>query len=144
MDDEIIDLLRTVSSGFRARMQAQITASGLGLTAFQARLVNLIGRIEGVSQLELGSLLDRDKSQIARAVKELEACGLVIRRAHTADWRTKCVTLTTEGKRKLARLDGMRKQLAAGVLGGLSEEEKHALRSGLRKMNAALREQASG
>lgn len=142
MDNELIDLLRTVSSGFRARMQARIAASGTGLTTFQARLVNLIGRNEGVSQLALGSFLDRDKAQIARAVKELEARRLVTRRTHTADWRTKCVALTSEGKRMHARLQRVRKQLVADVLGSFSDEEKYDLRSGLEKMNAALREQA--
>lgn len=140
MDNELIDLLRTVSSGFRVRMQTQIAASGSGLTTFQARLVNLIGRSEGISQLELGLIMDRDKAQIARAIKELEARGLVTRSAHGSNWRTKRVALTTEGQRMHGRLNGVRKQLAAEVLGGLSEVEKHALRSGLKKMDAALRE----
>jgi DNA-binding MarR family transcriptional regulator len=143
MDDELIDLLRMVSSGFRARMQARIAASGMGLTTFQARLVNLVGRHEGVSQLALGSFMDRNKAQIARAVKELEVRGLVARRAHSADWRAKSVVLTAEGKRMHAHLGGVRKQLAVDVLGSLSDKEKQALRSGLEKMSGVLREQDS-
>ncbi len=140
MEDELIDLLRAVSHDFQARKQERIGADCPGLTAFQARLVNLIGRHEGISQLTLGSFTDRDKAQIARAVKELEARGLVTRAAHADDWRTKSLVLTAEGQRIHARLNGISGQLAADVLGRLSDGEKRALRSCLGKMEAALRD----
>lgn len=140
MNSELIDLLRTVSSGFRMRMQERMMAQGPELTVFQGRLVNAIGRNEGISQLELGVLVERDKAQIARAVKELEARGLVLRGAHASDWRTKSIALTQEGRRLHAYLNAERQQLAAEVLDSLSEAEKHALRTGLRKMDAALQQ----
>lgn len=140
MDNELIDLLRTVSSGFQARMQAQVAADGTGLTTFQARLVNLIGRNDGISQLTLGAFTDRDKAQIARAVKELEARGFLARSPHPTDWRTKCLALTDDGKRMHARLHGMRKQLATAILGSLSDEEKRALRLTLKKIAAELQD----
>lgn len=140
MDNELIDLVRTVASAFQGRMQEQVTANGAGLTSFQGRLINLIGRHEGISQLTLASLLDRDKAQVARAIKELEASGLVIRRPHPSDWRAKCLALTEEGEKMHARLQLVRGQLAATVLGIFSDDEKHALRSSLEKMAAALRE----
>jgi DNA-binding MarR family transcriptional regulator len=139
MNSELIDLLRMVSSGFRARMQARIAAGQPDLTTFQARLVNAVGRNEGISQLELGTLLDRDKAQIARTVKELEARGLVKRGAHASGWRTKSVTLTPEGRSVHASLNEARRELATEALADLSDAEKHALRSGLMKMDAALR-----
>lgn len=140
MDNELIDLLRTVAGGFRARMQARIASSGSGLTIFQARLINAIGRNPGISQLVLASAMDRDKAQIARTVKELEARGLVVRHAHASDWRTKCVALTEEGQGLHIRLQDIRRQLAAEILGGFPDGEKQALRAGLEKMDAALRE----
>ena len=139
MDHELIDLLRTVSTGFQARMQEQVAAEGSGLTAFQARLINLIGRHDGVSQLTLGSFTDRDKAQIARAVKELEARGLVARTAHETDWRSKCLSLTGTGRQMHARLNAARRALATEMLGGFSGEEKAALRASFEKMAAALR-----
>lgn len=139
MNNELIDLLRTVASGFKARMQGQVAANGSGLTTFQARLVNLIGRNEGISQLLLGSFTERDKAQIARGVKELEARGLVTRTAHPSDWRTRCLTLTAEGERIRALLNGLRQELASEVLSGFSDEEKHAFRASLEKMDVALR-----
>ena len=139
MDNELIDLLRTVSSGFQARMQEQVAAEGSGLTAFQARLVNLIGRHDGVSQLALGSFTDRDKAQIARAVKELEVRGLVARAAHASDWRSKCLSLTEAGRQMQTCLNEARRALATEVLGGFSDEEKATLRASFEKMAASLR-----
>ena len=144
MNNELIDLLRTVSNGFRIRMQDRIAASGSGLTAFQMRLVNAVGRSEGISQMELGSLMDRDKAQIARAVKGLEARGLLTRSASESDWRTKSVALTQEGRDLHARLNEMRSELAAKALGGLSATEKHTLHSCLQKIDAALQKDLSG
>lgn len=144
MNSELIDLLRTVSSGFRTRMQDRIAAGDTGLTVFQTRLVNAIGRNEGVSQLELGSLMERDKAQIARAVKELEARGLVTRGTRPSDWRTKSVALTEEGRGVHTRLNGVRQQLADEALGDLSDAEKQALRTSLTKIDAALQKDLSG
>lgn len=144
MNGELIDLLRKVSSGFRACLQARIAAGGSGLTSFQARLVNAVGRKEGVSQLELGAFMERDKAQIARAVKELEARGLLTRSPHVSDWRTKSVALTQEGRDVYARLTRVRRELAAEAFGDLTEVEKHALRAGLVKIDAALQKELSG
>lgn len=141
MDNELIDLLRTVASGFQGRMQEQVAASGSGLTTFQARLINIVGRNEGISQLSLGSFVDRDKAQIARAVKELEARGLVTRGPHASDWRAKSLALTREGKRIHASLSALRQQLAADVLAQFSQEEKQGFRAHLQKMEAALRKE---
>ena len=139
MDNELIDLLRSVSSGFQARMQEQVAANGGGLTAFQARLVNLIGRHDGISQLTLGSFTDRDKAQIARAVKELEARNLVARQPHPSDWRVKCLSLTEAGAQLRTRLTTLRGELATEMLGDLSDAEKSTLRTGLERIATTLR-----
>jgi len=139
MDNELIDLLRTVAGGFQNRMQVQVATHGAGLTAFQARLINLIGRSEGVSQLTLASWTDRDKAQIARAVKELEGRGLVTRSAHASDWRAKCLALTAAGKRIHAELNDLRADLAAFALANLTKEEKEGVHISLHKMKAALK-----
>ncbi|WP_435948014.1 MarR family winged helix-turn-helix transcriptional regulator [Dryocola sp. BD586] len=138
MNNELIDLLRTVSGAFQKRMQEQIAGNDFGLTVFQARLINIIGRNHGISQLNLGLATDRDKAQIARAVKELETLGFVARSTRAPDWRTKCLTLTPEGRRIHAHLKDIRSRLAADMLRGLSDEEKHTLQLSLEKMVAAF------
>lgn len=139
MDNEIIDLLRSVANSFHVRMKEQVVANDSGLSAFQAQLINLIGRNDGISQLALGSLTERDKAQIARAIKELETGGFVTRSLKASDKRTKCLALTPAGSALHIRLNGLRGQLAAEVLSCLDDDEKHAMHAGLQKMAAMLR-----
>lgn len=138
VDDGLIDLLRAVSISFQERLQQLAASNGTGLTAFQARLINLVGRNDGISQLTLATRTDRDKAQIARAVKELEAGGLVIRSPHASDWRSKSLALTDQGQAVYASLRAGRRNLASEALSDLSVDEKLALRSSLQKMVAAL------
>jgi DNA-binding MarR family transcriptional regulator len=138
MDNEIIDLLRTVASSFQMRMKEQIALSDASLSAFQARLINLIGRHDGISQLMLGSLTERDKAQIARAINELEASGLVTRSLNESDKRSKCLTLTRAGRGMHLGLNAIRGQLAAEALSGLVDNEKQALLDALQKVAARL------
>lgn len=145
MDNETIDLLRTVANAFQTRMKEQITADNTGnagLSTFQARLINLIGRNEGISQLTLGSLTERDKAQIARAIKELEANGFVTHSLKTTDKRTKCLALTPFGQEMHLQLNKLREQLAIEALSKLTHDEKSALHTALQKVATTLRPQA--
>lgn len=139
MDSEIIDLLRTVASSFQTRIKEKVAAGDSGLSAFQARLVNLIGRNDGVSQLTLTSLTERDKAQVARAIKELETAGFVTRSPQASDRRSKCLTLTPQGREMHLRLNGIRRRLAADAFGVLDDDEKQALRCALQKVATRLR-----
>lgn len=138
METALLDLLRTVSAGFQARMQAEITRGDTGLTPFQARLLNLIGRTPNRTQLDLVGLTERDKAQVARAVKELEAHGLVARVAHPSDWRSKCLTLTPSGAEIHAGLRALRAGLGETLLAPLSAAERQLLHDSLAKMAATL------
>lgn len=139
MDLHLIDLLRTVASGFQMRMQQQAVEGAEGLTAFQARLINVIGRNEGISQNDIGARVKRDKAQVARTIKELVALGMVTRDAHPTDGRAKCLSLTDTGWRLHGRLTTLREQLATDALVVLSDDERKALLSGLEKLASALR-----
>ncbi|MDN0105353.1 MarR family winged helix-turn-helix transcriptional regulator [Yersinia rochesterensis] len=138
MDNEIIDLLRTVAASFHLRMKEQVVANDSGLSAFQAQLLNLIGRNDGISQQALGSFTERDKAQIARAIKELDTGGFVTRSLKASDKRTKCLTLTPAGSALHIQLNALRGQLAVEVLSSLDDDEKHALHVSLQKMAVAM------
>lgn len=138
MDNEIIELLRTIANSFQMRMKEQIASSDSDLSAFQSRLINIIGRNDGISQLTLGMLTERDKAQIARAVNELETAGFVTRSLNESDKRSKCLTLTAAGTEMHLQLNGIRGQLAIEALSSLADDEKHALHATLQKMAKRL------
>lgn len=136
MNNEIIDCLRTLSYSFQMHMKEQIAKSNFGLSAFQARLINLIGRNDGISQLTLSMLTERDKAQIARTIKELEAKDLVTHSVNASDKRAKCLSLTLEGREMHRQLNTIREQLSVDTLSSLSDEEKQVLHTILQKVTA--------
>ena len=138
MNNEIIELLRTIANSFQMRMKEQIASNDSGLSAFQARLINIIGRNDGIAQLTLGLLTERDKAQIARAINELETAGFVTRSLNEADKRSKCLTLTAAGAELHLQLNAIRGQLAIEALSNLSNDEKHALHASLQKVATKL------
>ena len=138
MNDNPITLLRAVSATFQLRLSEMTAIAELGLAPFQARLLSVIGRSPGISQLSLAASTERDKAQIARAIKELERRGFVTRSAHETDWRTQCLNVTDEGGRAAAILDAERADLVAKALQTCSAEEQDALGSILAKINRSI------
>lgn len=138
MPDDLPDLLRDISHGFRRQLQELAPLGDLGLAPFQARLLNIVGRHPGLSQNSLADATGRDKAQIARATKELETRGLLARTPHETDWRTQRLTLTPEGESASARIDAVRAELAARMLGQLSASEQAELFRLLSKLKRAL------
>ncbi len=134
MDNELIDLLRTISSGFQAQMKEQIALSDSGLSTFQARLINLIGRQDGISQQRLVALTERDKAQITRAIHGLETAGLIMRSPNQTDKRSKCLTLTPAGKEMHLHFKKIRQHLATETLSHLTLSEKQTLQTTLSKI----------
>jgi DNA-binding MarR family transcriptional regulator len=138
MNDVLIDLLREVSSNFLERLLEMSSIEELKLAPFQARLLSVIGRYPAISQLTMAKTTGRDKAQVARAIKELERRGFVVRSVHETDWRTQCLDLTEEGKRAAALLDREREALITKALSECSAEEQDALCRSLQKINRSI------
>jgi len=138
VNDILITLLREVSTNFQLRLAEMSAIEKLDLAPFQARLLSVIGRSPGISQLALTVSTERDKAQVARAIKELERRGFIARSAHESEWRTQCLSVTKEGKRAAARVDVQRAQLVAKALRDCSAEEQDALCRTLEKINRTI------
>lgn len=138
MNEILADLLRKVSSTFQARLNTMSAIEELGLTPYQAQLLSVIGRYPGISQLSLATSTERDKAQVARAIKELDARGFVARSSHETDWRTQCLSLTKAGADAAAPIDAQRTELIAHTLRECSPAEKEQLRDLLAKIDRAI------
>jgi len=84
--------------------------------------------------------MDRDKAQIARTIKELEARGFLLRSAQKSDWRSYSLILTAEGERACALLMQERAALALAVTAELSAEERQVMTGALNKMKRRLKD----
>jgi DNA-binding MarR family transcriptional regulator len=138
MSDAVFTLIREVSRNFQERLQEMGAIEELKLAPFQARVLSVIHRHPAISQLTLAASTDRDKAQVARAVKELERLGLITRSAHKADWRARSLDLTDAGRRASMRLAQGRAELVKAALSACSAQEQEALQRSLEKINRSL------
>lgn len=139
MNEILTTLLREVSTGLHLRLSEMDVIKDLELAPFQARLLSIIGRTPGVSQLALAVSTERDKAQVARAIKELERRGFIVRSVHETDWRIQCLNVTKEGKRASMVINQQRAELIAKALHECSAAEQDALCCTLEKINQAIR-----
>src|SRR5213593_736675 len=76
----------------------------LGLTMQQAELLVWTHRQRGATPTQLTELLLTDDAGVSRLVDRLEAKGLITRRVHGRDRRSRELQLTTAGRALAARL----------------------------------------
>jgi DNA-binding MarR family transcriptional regulator len=136
--DKLIDLLAEVSSGFQLRLQELAALQELALAPFQARLLAIVARRPGCSQQELAGWTGRDKAQIARTIKELEARRLLLRSAHETDWRSHSLAVTPDGERACVIIAKERTELGVEVTQNFTPSERAVMAVALQKMKARL------
>jgi DNA-binding MarR family transcriptional regulator len=138
MDNDLMSLVRELATNLQLRLSELTVIEELKLAPFQARLLSVIGHNPGISQLALAASTDRDKAQVARAIKVLEARGFIVRSAHVSDWRTQCLDVTAEGRQASTRLDSKRSEYFAKAMRDCSVEEQDAAFRTLEKINRSI------
>lgn len=127
LTDDLGFLLSRASGHVVRATNAALAELGLRVRQYSV-LVLACEATAGLSQRELAAVLGLDPSQIVLLVDELEAGGLVERRPHPGDRRTRLVVATAAGRR--TREDAAVRVAAAAVqpLRALTEEEQEKLR----------------
>lgn len=138
MDNDLMSLVRELATNLQLRLSEMTVIEDLKLAPFQARLLSVIGRNPGISQLALAASTDRDKAQVARAIKVLESRGFIVRSAHVSNWRTQCLDVTAEGKRASILLDATRAEFFTEAMRECSAEETGAAFRILEKINQSI------
>ena len=93
----------------------------------EARLLFEIGADEGVEVRTLRQRLDLDSGYASRLLRSLKRAGLVVVAPHPDDGRVRTATLTTTGRREVAKLNSLSDELAAGLLEPLSDSQRSQL-----------------
>ena len=111
----------------------------LGLTMQQAELLVWTHRQRSTSPTQLTELLLTDDAGISRLIDRLEAKGLIIRRVHGRDRRSRELQLTRSGDALAARLMRFAARGNEKLLAGLSPQETAQLRRLLLRLSDNLR-----
>lgn len=89
----------------------------------QAKLVRHIGKRSPISQAELARVTESDPTLTSRTLQVLIERGLVRRERSGEDRREYVLQLTPAGKRTQARIETLRSDLAAQIVGALDERD---------------------
>ncbi len=135
-----IDRLAELHVLIRREYRSSPVIHALGLSPLAAHLINLISRYPDWPQQRLADATGREKSQVTRAMAELEKRGFIRRRAATGDGRAKAAELTGPGKEALEKLAEVRVQLARRAFSDLSEEETARFADMLKRITGTLDE----
>lgn len=131
-------LSNTVSEGI-----AQTYRAEFGLSVTEWRIIAVIGRYPGLSASEVVERTAMDKVAISRAVKRLEARGLVERAEHASDRRRRPLRLSPDrGRPVFEEIVPRAQQYEASLLASLGARELAQLEHLLARLEASAHELA--
>jgi len=100
------------------------------------RIINILGKENGMIQSQLAEILDVRPSSLAEILKKMEADGDIRREADENDGRIKLVYLTDAGKEKIVESSESDDEFSDRFFAGLSADEKSSLSDYLEKIVA--------
>ena len=107
-----------------------------GLNPYHHAVLAVLDEGSRETQGAIADALAYDRGQLVGLLDELEERGLVERRRDPADRRRHIVRLTPDGKRALAKLRALARQLEDDFLASLDEDERAQLHALLRRLAA--------
>jgi MarR family transcriptional regulator, lower aerobic nicotinate degradation pathway regulator len=94
---------------------------------YHYRLLAALAEYGPASQAELGRRTGIDRSDVVAALNELADKKLIERSSDPTDRRRNIITITPEGSRRLAHLDGVLAQIQEDLCAPLSHPEREEL-----------------
>ena len=138
---ELFDLIGVLSR--RRYKAAEQRFSALGLNHTEARLLTLLHRAKGVAtQNALSNRLSVDRSNAGRGLKNLEQKGYLRRSETEGNKKTKLVEITAKGRQTVVEISKLRKKMAQGFFGDLTEDDAGAIVELLQKTLAGKDDEA--
>lgn len=110
------------------------TFDNYDLTPQQFGLLRFLWEEDGITQVELSSRSQIDRTTIGGLIDRLEQSGLLKRLPHPEDRRAYRISLTAAGKQLQAELAPLAEQLHRNVVAPLSPDEVDSLRTILQKL----------
>jgi DNA-binding MarR family transcriptional regulator len=125
-------LLAQVGAHAASRFAARL--SEVGLVPAHAGMFRILSATPAISQQALATALGTVPSRLVALVDDLEARGLVERRAHESDRRTYALHLTDKGKATIETISRIAREHRQDLLAALSEEEQATISTLLQRV----------
>jgi len=125
-------LLAQVGAHAASRFAARLSETDL--IPAHAGIFRILSATPAISQQALATALGTVPSRLVALVDDLEARGLVERRAHESDRRTYALHLTDKGKATMETISRVAREHRQDLLAALSDEEQATLSALLQRV----------
>ncbi|KAB8295675.1 MarR family winged helix-turn-helix transcriptional regulator [Bifidobacterium avesanii] len=136
LDDELHFLLLRAFNHSNRRIDEAIRR--IGLLPGQPKILECLNERDGRTAKEICDECILDKSTMTGLLARMEARGLVRREAHETDRRSYRVFLTDAGRARMPEIRSIMDGTDRAATKGMTDEERNALREGLRRVIANL------
>ncbi len=138
-------ILRHISILYRhSQIHMNRSLRGLGLGAGPYPFLLAVNRRPGMSQDELAEDLAMDRGTTARAVRDLEKAGYLVRSGDPRDRRVQRLSVTESGTGMVELLDELLRSWMEVLFSGFTDPERAAARDLVERMSENARTRLSG
>ena len=121
------------------RAYADKEAGRFGITRAQWAVLAKVERTEGMKQTELAEQLEMQPITLTRLIDKLCDAGWIERRSDATDRRVNRLYLRKAGRALLGKMSGLKSELTATALEGISPADAHRLLSQLELIKENVR-----
>lgn len=118
-------LINKISAHAHRKLAETLAPAGGG--GFEFALLAALEEFGPASQIALGQRCGIDRSDTHATVADLVSSGYATRQADPADARRNLITVTPEGRRRLAELDRLVDEVQASLTADLDDAERDQL-----------------
>jgi MarR family transcriptional regulator for hemolysin len=126
------------------RAYADKQAARYGITRAQWAVLAKVERAEGMKQTELAEQMEMQPITLTRLIDKLCDNGWIERRGDESDRRVNRLYLRKLGRQLLGKLSGLRSELTATALGGISPVDAQRLLAQLESIKENVRNAIQG
>lgn len=120
------------------RMRSVLQDVDTRLSPVQVLILRALAGGGPMNQNEISAALERDKSQIAKLMRDLEEHGLVTREVSSADRRSYLIRAVPEVEDTITRISARERAVTEEMLAGIAPEDRARLEALLGTMAANL------
>ena len=132
LNDLLVDVFNQILRFEEASIKSALESA---VTVTEAHILEVIGRqTERITVSEIASILNISVPTITVALKKLEGKGFISKTASAEDGRRFIIGLTETGERIYRAHDLFHKKMVRDISRSLSDAEKDALLSGVKKL----------
>lgn len=105
-----------------------------GLSIEQLHLLKNMPAGSGLTQRQIGDLVNKSPANMTRILDRLESKSLVARKSNPLDRRASMVFITDKGAALVAEVSGILEAFSVNFLRDINEEEQRVIRTAFEKM----------